>query len=95
MIASVKKIAMGSLAAVTLGATILATTAPADAQRYRGFRGHPGGFHRGIGPGAGAAIGLGIAGAALATGAAYNYYNNPYNGHPYGAYGYGPYGYPY
>jgi len=94
MITSFKKLAMGGIAAITLGATVLATTAPADAQHFHGgYRGYGGGYHRGIGPGA--AIGLGIAGAALATGAAYNYYNRPYYGQPYGAYGYGPYGYPY
>jgi len=92
MIASIKKIAMGGLAAATFGATVLATTAPADAQRFHGYRGYHGGYHRGIGPGA--AIGLGLAGAALAAGA-YSYYNQPYYYRPYGAYGYGPYGYPY
>ncbi len=88
-----KNMAAAGLTALTLGATALATTSPADAQRFHGGYGY---HHHGLGRGA--AIGLGVAGAALATGAAYNYYHRPYGysygyDRPYGTNGYRPYGY--
>ena len=86
-----KKITIASVAALTLGATVAATTTSADAQGFRrGYYGN--GYHR-SGIGRGAAIGLGLAAGALATGAAYNYDHRPY-GYGYGDGYYGrPYGY--
>jgi hypothetical protein len=70
--------------AIALGATALATTAPADAQRYGGgYRGgYHGGYHRG-GIGAGGAavlgglVGLGV-GAAIASNNRPYYYDRGY-----------------
>ncbi|WP_246725391.1 hypothetical protein [Beijerinckia sp. L45] len=85
---TLKTITIAGLTALTLGAGVATTTSSADAQGFRGDGWH-GGYGRHYG-GRGAAIGLGIAGAALATGAAYNYYQRPYG------YGYGDgYGRPY
>jgi hypothetical protein len=88
MTVTLKNTVIAGLAALTLGATAIVTTSPAEAFGYRG-----GGFHGGRGFGyGGVALGLGLAGAAIASGAAYDYYHRPY-GYYGGYYGPGPYGY--
>jgi hypothetical protein len=95
-----KKLVTGALAALTLGGALVAATAPAQAQPFRGGYYH-GGYR---GPGVGAAVGAGILG--LAVGAAIAHpayaYPGPYYGpaYAYPAPYYGPvyapvYGYGY
>ena len=61
-----KKIGLG----LALGATALTAAAPAEAQRWGGYRGH-GGYYRG-GGGGGTAIVAGIAGLAVGAALASN-----------------------
>jgi hypothetical protein len=93
---SLKKLAMAGIAAASIAATVVATSSPADAQRYgRGFRGgygYHGGWGRGYGwglGGLGAGLALGALAAPYAYGYGYPYYG--YAGYPYR----GPYVYPY
>jgi threonine/homoserine/homoserine lactone efflux protein len=89
---TIKNITVAGLTALSLGAAVVSTATPANAQGWR----H--GYHHGWG-GRGAAIGLGLAAGALATGAAYDYYHRPtgygygYGDGYYGRPGYGVYGY--
>lgn len=86
---NLKKMTVAGLTALTLGATVAATTSSADARGF--YRGGYGYHHRGIGRGA--AVGLGLAAGALAAGAVASNYYHPYYG-GYGYYGAPGYGYP-
>src|SRR4051812_39926163 len=71
-----KKAGLGAV----MGATVLTAAAPADAQRWRGYRGH----HRGGGDVAAGAVlggilGLGV-GAAIASSNRNRYYDRGYYG---------------
>ena len=88
---------MAGAAALALSAcTVLATAAPASAQRWGGH----GGWHGG-GWGFGGAIAAGVIGGAVAAATsplwAPGYYDSYYGGYPYayGGYPYAPYGYGY
>jgi hypothetical protein len=74
--------------AVALGATALTVAAPAQAQRYGGYR------HYGHGDAAGAALVGGLAGlaigAAIADRGPRHYYYDDYYAYPRGYYAYGP-----
>lgn len=71
-----KKIGLG----LALGATALTAAAPAEAQRWGGYRGHGGYYHGYRGGGAGTAVVAGIAGlavgAALASNSNRGYYRD-------------------
>ena len=75
---------------VALAATALTVAAPADAQRYRGYRHHRGGNAAGAAI-VGGIIGLGL-GAAIASSNNNRYYDRGYGNRGYG-YGYGQPGY--
>jgi hypothetical protein len=86
-----RKILTAALAALTIGGAVAATTTPASAAPYGGYRGGYGhGYYGGRGVGPGLAIGAGLLGLAVGASLA----------HP--AYAYGPgyyagpgyYGYP-
>ena len=70
---------VASFAALTLGPTLVASSAPAEALGR-------GGLHRGYGRGHGR-VGVGVAAGALAAGAVASSYYYPYDGYGYG-YGY-------
>ena len=85
-----RKLLTAGLAALTLGGSVLATTAPAQAAPFHGFNGgfhngYRGGFRgRGIGPGG--VLAAGVIGLALGAAISHPYYGpGPY------AYGPGPY----
>lgn len=90
------KLMAGAAALALSTCTILATAAPASAQRWGGHGGWRGG-----GWGFGGALAAGVIGGAVAAATsplwAPGYYNSyggyPYGGYPYGGYGYGGYGY--
>jgi hypothetical protein len=85
----IRKTIVASLAALTLGLGVAATTSPAEAGQWHqhgyggGYGGH-GYYHRGWGGGWGPAVGLGILGG-LAAGAIVgsDYYGGPYYGGAY------------
>ena len=97
-----RKALTAAMAAITMGGAVLATAAPAEAQRYHGGGYYGGGRYYGHGRNNdGAAVAAGVVGLALGAALASN--SHPYYGHSYGyygapayAYGYGPaYGYSY
>ena len=71
----VRKTITASLAALTLGVTVLATATPASARGFHG--GYRGGWH-GSHWGRGAGIGLGLGALALGAVAASSYYGDCY-----------------
>jgi BA14K-like protein len=85
------KLMAGAAALALSTCTILATAAPASAQRWGGHGGWRGG-----GWGFGGAVAAGVIGGAVAAATsplwAPGYYNS-YGGYPYGGYPYGSYGY--